>query len=336
MIKKYCIWNNKGGVGKTFLTYLMATEYASSHPEEDVAVIDMCPQANISEILLGGNGKGQSNLEKQYEDGVTIANYIQNRYKNGRDSILGSESSYFVDVSKINRKLPRNLKLVPGDTDLDICSILISEWGNSSLRGSWKKSRMILAELVDSFARNTNQDRDKIVFIDCNPSFSPYTELAILASDRLIIPCTADHASIRGVNNVFDLLFDFNARRDIISFGEKANSGRMQLPRLFRIILNKSRSHDRNASKAFRAIQEKLSKKMSELRRDNPDRFVDNSDEILNIKDGNTLAAVLNYEGGMLNNIKLGKHKVYGKDVQIDETQKDALMTGISELVEKL
>ncbi len=336
MIKKYCIWNNKGGVGKTFLTYLMATEYANSHPEEDVAVIDMCPQANISEILLGGNGKGQSNLEKQYEDGVTIANYIQNRYKNGRDSILGSESSYFVDVSKINRKLPRNLKLVPGDTDLDICSILISEWGNSLLRDSWKKSRMILAELVDSFARNTNQDRDKIVFIDCNPSFSPYTELAILASDRLIIPCTADHASIRGVNNVFDLLFDFNARRDIISFGEKVNSGRMQLPRLFRVILNKSRSHERNASKAFRAIQEKLSKKMSELRRDNPDRFVDNSDEILNIKDGNTLAAVLNYEGGMLNNIKLGKHNVYGKDVQIDETQKDALMTGISELVEKL
>ena len=227
MIKKYCIWNNKGGVGKTFLTYLMATEYANSHPEEDVAVIDMCPQANISEILLGGNGKGQSNLEKQYEDGVTIANYIQNRYKNGRDSILGSESSYFVDVSKINKKLPRNLKLVPGDTDLDICSILISEWGNSLLRDSWKKSRMILAELVDSFARNTNQDRDKIVFIDCNPSFSPYTELAILASDRLIIPCTADHASIRGVNNVFDLLFDFNARRDIISFGEKVNSGRM-------------------------------------------------------------------------------------------------------------
>lgn len=336
MIKKYCIWNNKGGVGKTFLTYLMATEYANSHPEEDVAVIDMCPQANISEILLGGNGKGQSNLEKQYEDGVTIANYIQNRYKNGRDSILGSESSYFVDVSKINKKLPRNLKLVPGDTDLDICSILISEWGNSLLRDSWKKSRMILAELVDSFARNTNQDRDKIVFIDCNPSFSPYTELAILASDRLIIPCTADHASIRGVNNVFDLLFDFNARRDIISFGEKVNSGRMQLPRLFRVILNKSRSHERNASKAFRAIQEKLSKKMSELRRDNPDRFVDNSDEILNIKDGNTLAAVLNYEGGMLNNIKLGKHNVYGKDVQIDETQKDALMTGISELIEKL
>jgi cellulose biosynthesis protein BcsQ len=25
---KYCIWNNKGGVGKTFLTYAIATEYA--------------------------------------------------------------------------------------------------------------------------------------------------------------------------------------------------------------------------------------------------------------------------------------------------------------------
>ena len=32
-MKRYCIWNNKGGVGKTFLTYLLATEYAEKNPE---------------------------------------------------------------------------------------------------------------------------------------------------------------------------------------------------------------------------------------------------------------------------------------------------------------
>ncbi|VTP67799.1 Septum formation inhibitor-activating ATPase [Leclercia adecarboxylata] len=43
--KKYLIWNNKGGVGKTFLTYNIAVEYAIAHDNEDVVVIDACPQS---------------------------------------------------------------------------------------------------------------------------------------------------------------------------------------------------------------------------------------------------------------------------------------------------
>lgn len=49
--KKYLIWNNKGGVGKTFLTYNLAVEYAIAHSDEDVVVIDACPQSNVSEII---------------------------------------------------------------------------------------------------------------------------------------------------------------------------------------------------------------------------------------------------------------------------------------------
>jgi|GEM_PF-6579378 len=48
---KYCFWNNKGGVGKTFLTFAVSTEYAINHPNELVVVADMCPQANVSEML---------------------------------------------------------------------------------------------------------------------------------------------------------------------------------------------------------------------------------------------------------------------------------------------
>ena len=48
----YAFWNNKGGVGKSFLSFVAATEYARTYPDTDVYVIDLCPQANISEILL--------------------------------------------------------------------------------------------------------------------------------------------------------------------------------------------------------------------------------------------------------------------------------------------
>src|SRR5262249_33797798 len=50
----YAFWNNKGGVGKSYLSFVASCEYAHRHPEADVYVIDMCPQANVSETLLGG------------------------------------------------------------------------------------------------------------------------------------------------------------------------------------------------------------------------------------------------------------------------------------------
>lgn len=50
----YAIWNNKGGTGKTTLTFQTVCRYAQKHPESRILVIDMCPQANLSEVMLGG------------------------------------------------------------------------------------------------------------------------------------------------------------------------------------------------------------------------------------------------------------------------------------------
>ena len=50
----YALWNNKGGVGKSYLTFQIAAEYAVTHPNKKVLVLDLCPQANSSSILLGG------------------------------------------------------------------------------------------------------------------------------------------------------------------------------------------------------------------------------------------------------------------------------------------
>ena len=58
----------RGPVGKSFLTFIFATEYAEAHPEEMVYVIDMCPQANVSEIFLGGNGIGTKVLDRILKD----------------------------------------------------------------------------------------------------------------------------------------------------------------------------------------------------------------------------------------------------------------------------
>lgn len=52
--QSYVMWNNKGGVGKSTITFHIASVYAEKHPERDVVVIDMCPQANVSMMLMGG------------------------------------------------------------------------------------------------------------------------------------------------------------------------------------------------------------------------------------------------------------------------------------------
>lgn len=48
----YAIWNNKGGVGKSYLTFQLASEYAHQNPQKKVLVVDLCPQANSSSIAI--------------------------------------------------------------------------------------------------------------------------------------------------------------------------------------------------------------------------------------------------------------------------------------------
>ncbi|CAF5221012.1 unnamed protein product, partial [Rotaria magnacalcarata] len=49
----YAIWNNRGGSGKTNLTYHLAIKYAYRNPDKTVLVVDMCPQADLSHAFLG-------------------------------------------------------------------------------------------------------------------------------------------------------------------------------------------------------------------------------------------------------------------------------------------
>lgn len=60
--KNFAVWNNKGGVGKSTITFHLSSRYAETHPDEDVLVIDMCPQANVSMMLLGGGTIGEQRV----------------------------------------------------------------------------------------------------------------------------------------------------------------------------------------------------------------------------------------------------------------------------------
>lgn len=342
---KYCIWNNKGGVGKTFLTYCLSVEYAIKNPEKNVVVVDMCPQANISEMLLGGNGIGEENLNKCFENDRTIASYIKSRYDRSRFSKLGSETSYFVKVGEFNKNMPNNLILLPGDTDLDICSSIIDYLAQAPERGAWLKSRKLLFDLIDTFEQSEKErGKETTFFIDCNPSFANYTQLAVISSDRLIVPCTGDSASIRGIYNIFRLIYGLKDGKNLSDdnifdvFNIKVESNGIKLPQVHCFLLNKSRTMEKKATIAYNAHVKQIKQTIEKMVDNHSDVFsgADINRETLNIKDGNNLALVVNYHGLPISKLKHDKYPVYGVNTQVNQTQIDPFLRDVLKVVEIL
>ena len=185
---RYAIWNNKCGVGKTFLSFILACEFALKNPNRDVYVIDLCPQANVSEILLGGKSSGAENLQSLINKRKTIGGYFDSRLSNPHKK-TGTESSYVINIQKYNRNVPENLFLIAGDPSLEIQSQAMNQISAQSLpMDSWKNVHKWVIDIVEALE---NSSKDPMIFIDCNPSFAVYTELAMVAANRLIVPCTA-------------------------------------------------------------------------------------------------------------------------------------------------
>ena len=342
MSNKYLLWNNKGGVGKTFLSYMLAVEYAINNPDEDVVVIDACPQTNVSEMILGGNGKGASIVNDFSENNRTIAGYIKERFNTKQSSKLGNESSYFVQASKYNNKMPNNIYILPGDMDLDICSKIINHLGISPIRQAWKISRSLINDLITSFElQQEPTGRKQTFFIDCNPSFSNYTENAIVAANRIIVPCTADAASIRGIKNLFKLIFNISIDNQVISdefedFFQDAQKSGLPLPKIHLFVQNRSRTNTRDAAQAFQSHAEEINRLVQdEIIKKYKDILTESgvSERVINIKDGNTLASIINHEGCPLSSLQPKRYSIYGKSTQANQKQIDALKKDITDFV---
>lgn len=342
--KKYLVWNNKGGVGKTFLTYSLSVEYALAHKDEDVVVIDACPQSNVSEIILGGNGQGQENLNTYRDANKTIAGYIKDRFGKSPLQRMGSESSYFVKASTVNTRMPDNLYLLPGDVDLDICSRLISHIGSSPVKGAWKTSRSMMSDLIEAFELDKNiSDRPKTFFIDCNPSFANYTELAVTSANRIIIPCTADAASIRGIKNLIKLIFGISIDKTeqddmFLDFHKEATTNAIPLPKLHLFIQNRSRTNESDAARAFKSHAEEIERISGELVKSHANLFTkdDIQSRVMNVKDGNTLAAIINHEGCPISHLLQKRYTIYGKATQANSKQINALKDDINAVVRSI
>jgi chromosome partitioning protein len=340
LLMRYAIWNNKGGVGKTFISFILGCEYARVNPQKTVIMADMCPQANLSEIILGGNGIGGSKLENLLaarERRLTVGGYFDERISSPQ-KITGLESDYLLSCNAYNNLMPSNLYLICGDPSLEIQAQAINQISSQTLPiDSWKNVHRWLVDLILGCSRKYEQD-NVTVFIDCNPSFSAYTELSMIAAERLIIPCTSDGSSARAIDNVFALLYGKGAGEQYqdVNFNSKAKKFNMSLPVIHQVLLNRSTQYDKKASKAFGAMFEEIKRRVQSQKNESPSVFSGTHFNYDDIPDSHSVTIVCSHSGMPLYDVKPGKYKIHDETPQVNEEPLTRYKDAIAKMIGKL
>jgi len=254
---KYVFWNNKGGTGKTSLAFQVICEYAFKHNNHQILAIDICPQANLSELMLGGLHKGGSdNLLKIQGGSVrsTIGGYFQLRLPSPYSPPKINADDFITTPCLFNQNIPKNIKLLCGDPLLELQANAISTLANNQIPGT--DTWVAIIDWLKDFVLNVDDSFD-VIFIDANPSFSMYTQIAISIADRIILPVMADDSSRRAIQNAFSLIYGLKLPSDIYTkyaFAEKLKSAKRTLPQVNLIIKNRITQYMLSPASAYATV----------------------------------------------------------------------------------
>lgn len=351
--KSYVIWNNKGGVGKSTICFHLASVYAAKNPDKDVVVVDMCPQANVSMMLLGGGNMGEEKVEQliSEETPKSIVGYMT-------DSILNNYSTenlrdFLVKVSENNEHLPCNLFLLCGDGNLELIAPLLADRANaiplSQADKPWEQVHSIIKRVTDN---SINEDRETIYFIDTNPSFSIYTQIAIISGEKLIIPINADDSSRVAISALFNLIYGSGQLHPVYgnyTFSVRLDKNNMRRP-IIHLLLGNRFTQRVGAAHAFKALSEATANAMYREYKKDPARFSNYSNGttplffddfqrkyVFELRDFNSAGVVAANQGLPLNEIVEQRvYEVYGQKIQVSKDQGELCKKVIEDLANKL
>ena len=161
------IINQKGGVGKTTTTINLAAGLALQNKK--ILVIDLDPQGNAT------TGLGLSNnLENSNETIYAVLNGT-------------------LKISEVIKKTKfNNLDLISSNVDLS--GLEVETAGDS-------KRAFILKEQIGSYSTNLSETYDYIL-IDCPPSLSLLTVMALVASNSLVVPLQTEFFALEGLTQL--------------------------------------------------------------------------------------------------------------------------------------
>ena len=157
--------NQKGGVGKTTTVINLATALAQKNKK--ILVIDLDPQGNAT------TGLGKSNNDNE---------------KNVYNLLIGrTEAKNIIQASNI-----RGLDLIGSNVNL---SGLEVETANDQRRA------FLLKEILQDQNNDFLSEYENI-FIDCPPSLSLLTIMALVAADELLVPLQTEFFALEGITQL--------------------------------------------------------------------------------------------------------------------------------------
>ena len=337
---KYAFWNNKGGTGKTSLAFQAVARFAEQKPSTRVLVIDMCPQANMSELLLGGmtNGGGNKLLQQQGKiPRCSIGGYFQIRLPSPYTPPTFTPANFIMVPRSVNTAIPSNISLVCGDPLLELQSNAISTLSNAQIPGT--DTWIAVVDWLRNFL-STIEDSFDVAFIDCNPSFSLYTQIALASADRIVIPVMADDSSRRAVQNAISLVYGLSLPSPIYStyaFSSKLKDAGRQLPKVHLIAKNRITQYMGPAS-AYAAVLQAIEADIMLLQSSHPGMFTFSkfTDGAVEIRDFQTTGVVAFAKGVPFNELRSGKQNIGGHRVEVNEPYRLECLSAVDRLVAKL
>ena len=352
-INSYAVWNNKGGVGKSTIAFHVAARYAERFPERRVLVIDLCPQANASMMLLGGGHVGEERLINYCTQPTprTVVGYLSRVISAGSGAQLPNPMDFLVQLSTQNEKVTDNLYLLPGDGNLEPMAPAIS---GAALQPAltpdaqpWRWVHLIFRGLIENLVQNA--DHDWMIFVDTNPSFSIYTELAMCAVNRLITPVNADDSSRVATNAMFVLLHGQQPPHPIYgawTFAARAHQHNIDAPLIHLIVGNRLTQYG-GAAVAFAALSDATADTLYTAFQTHPAYFTQrgvapNSRDLFReaysvpLRDFNTAGVVAAHLGARLSQMNGGYYNVHGVEVQINRERVEECLTAIDGVVNQL
>jgi len=237
-MKVLSIFNNKGGVGKTTLTYHLG--HILAEMGKKVLMIDLDPQCNLSiysilEQEIGNIWEKENDFIKDFKaakEKIGDAAF-QELIKEPRSIhfLLSPTEQGESDIEILPPPYQLTDNTIEGKLDLIVGRLSVNTY-ESIISERWSKAMLSdpLALRTIFKVRNLAQEYSKIndydfVLIDTSPSLGTLNKIIISTVDGFFIPCLPDLFSLYGIRNIGEALDiwkkEFDVMRLLLKNGKK-------------------------------------------------------------------------------------------------------------------
>lgn len=289
---------------------------------------------------MGGLNQGGSEVLLMRQGTIqraTIGGYFQLRLPSPYSVPLFNPRDYLTKPHEYNQYIQDNIDLLCGDAMLELQSNAISTLANNQIPGT--NTWVAIINWLNDFIQPIEKDYD-MVFLDANPSFSMYTQIAIATSTKMVLPVMADDSSRRAIQNAFSLVYGLKLPSEIYSkyaFAEKLKEVDMPLPKVYMILKNRLTQY-MGAASAYATVLQEIDKDVLSLLKTYPDMFAFKTLDmgIIDVRDFQTTGVVSAARGCPLRKLKSGRLELMGKRVTVREEYRQNCIDNIETIVTRM